>query len=138
MTALGRRSIVVPAALALLVVSGGCASTGTATATWPADGVQTLNPGWERFFKLDWQSEERKGKPVVTGRIENLSVPLARNLQLLVESLDEQGKVVNRGIVPLNGDLMRSERRYFEVPVGKSANYRVGIFAYDWTRLDCG
>src|SRR5207247_339704 len=58
---------------ALIVAVLLAAAALTPSAWTPTDGAP-LTPlviGWEQFFKLTWTVEERRGKPVVIGKIYN-------------------------------------------------------------------
>lgn len=103
-------------------------------------GADLLTPrviGWEQFFKVDWQADQRRGAPVVTGYIMNdWGVP-AHNIQLLVEGLDAGGAVVAQRVSWLGSDLTPGMRAYFEEPApapAPAAGYRVSIFAFDWVQ----
>lgn len=107
-------------------------------------GAELLTPrivGWEQFFKLDWQADQRRGRPVVSGHIMNDWGFPARNIQLLVEGLDSSGSIVGQRVSWLGSELTPGMRVYFETPVpasGAAANYRVSVFAFDWVQAGGG
>ena len=105
-----------------------------------ANGKSPLEPmivGWERFFKVSWEPVERGGKSVVRGTVEyTYGTPITR-VQLLVDSLDASGAIVNQQVVWLPGDLVGFQSAYFEVPVRQPAPaYRVRVF--HWERIEAG
>ena len=51
-------------------------------------------PGWERFFDVARQSNDREGQPVVSGSLLNRYGDYASRVQLLVEGLDDTGAIV--------------------------------------------
>lgn len=103
-------------------------------------GAELLTPrivGWEQYFKLDWQADQRRGRPIVSGHIMNDWGMPARNIQLLVEGLDTGGNVVGQRVSWLGSELTPGTRAYFETPVpppGPAAAYRVSVFAFDWVQ----
>ena len=86
-----------------------------------------------RYFKLQWESADHKGRPVVQGSIFNdYGVP-ARKIRVLVDSLDAAGGVTAQTIGYVAFDLTAGTRAYFEVPVpARAAAYRVAIFQWEW------
>src|SRR5262245_5741275 len=99
--------------------------------------LTTLMPGWEQFFMLDWQVSQGRNQPLVWGHIFNdWGMPAAR-VQLLVEGLDAQGKIVGQKVHWLGSTLSPGIKDYFEVPVPWQApTHRVSVFAYDWVQSD--
>jgi hypothetical protein len=120
----------VAAALVILGLAAGPARAA-------ADRLVPLVAGWEQYFKLEWESSERGGQPVVRGYVLNdWGMPAAR-MQLLVEALDTGGNVVAQRVAWVGaGILMPGVRAYFEVPVAeRSPGYRVSVFAFDWVQV---
>jgi hypothetical protein len=109
-------------------------------------GAELLTPrilGWEQFFKLDWQADQRRGRPVVTGHIMNDWGFPARNVQLLVEGLDGTGNIVGQRVSWLGSELTPGMRAYFEEPApppgpAPATSYRVSVFAWDWVQAGGG
>jgi hypothetical protein len=93
--------------------------------------MQPLVVGWERYFTLTWEPFESRGRPGVSGRVNNVSPYSVRNVRVLVDSLDSGGQIVAQRIAWVPGDLGGGGSVYFEVPVTPSPSYRVRIFAYD-------
>ena len=107
----------------------------------PTDGAP-LTPlviGWEQYFKLTWTVEERKGKPVVIGKIYNNWGFPAANMRLLVDELDASGQIVDQKLGWLGFMLTPGTTAPFEIPVAHSTpNHRVSVFAFDWVQADHG
>jgi hypothetical protein len=130
----GMRNILILAMLALIVSSGGCAATWAARGQSPSNDLRPLVTGWERFFTIDWQPGERNGKPIVSGWVVNTRGAAATRVQLLVEGLGAEGKVISQEVAWLGQDIPPFNRTYFELPAPRSPNSRVSVFAYDWRR----
>src|SRR5262245_48080778 len=62
------------------------ASTASA-ASAPSYGIY----GTDSYFKVEWQPDERKGKPLVTGYVTNQWGLATKNVRLRVEALDAAG-----------------------------------------------
>lgn len=90
-------------------------------------------PGWERFFKIDWEAVEMEARrPVVRGYVVNDSPYTVTRMQLLLDALDGSGRVVAQQISWLPGTLPAFSRTYFEILVRQRAQaYRVRVLAYD-------
>jgi hypothetical protein len=129
MVAAGVRLVTV--LLMSVLALGGCASPTTGGPLTP------LVVGWEQFFKLTWTVEERKGKPVVTGKIYNNWGLAAANMRLLVDELDANGRIVDQQVGWLGFMLTPGTSAPFEIPVAHSTpNHRVSVFAFDWVQSD--
>ncbi len=123
--------------LAALVVAGLAAGCVVPAGSAAAARLTPLVVGWENYFKIDWESAQRGGRPVVRGYLLNdWGFPAAR-VQLLVESLDTSGTVVGQRVAWLGvGVLTPGTRAYFEEPVPQPASsYRVSVFAFDWVQV---
>src|SRR5262245_14474732 len=102
-------------------------------------GLQQQGPltplvvGWEQFFRLDWQVDQRGRQSVVWGHVLNdWGLPAAR-MRLLVEGLDTSGGIVGQKVAWVGSTLTPGTRQYFEVPVPWQApTHRVSVFAFDW------
>ena len=106
---------------------------------WPAHALlQTLMLGWERYFKIEWQSEGA-GHPGVYGKIFNDGGFSAKNVRLLTEGVDAQGNVQEQKITWLGFELTPGTTAPFEVSLSQPASsYRVAVFAYDWVQRGKG
>ncbi|MGH7277123.1 MAG: hypothetical protein ACREJG_00385 [Candidatus Rokuibacteriota bacterium] len=125
------------AAVALLsMATAGCALSGGLSTPGRAVTGASLEPlivGWERFFNVSWQAGERRGEPIVYGRVSNEYGSPAARVQLLVESLDGAGQVTAQRVAWLGRTLGPFDSSYFEAPVPRVAPaYRVSVFAFDW------
>lgn len=99
--------------------------------------LHPLLPGWERFFRVDWESVERRGRTFVQGYVVNDSPYTVTRMQLLVDALGADDRVVAQSVSWVVGTLTPFSRLYFEVPVPRPAvKYRVRVFAYD--RIEAG
>ena len=92
-----------------------------------------------RYFKLQWETADHKGRPVVQGSIFNdYGVP-ARKVRVLVNSLDAAGGVTAQTIGYVALDLTAGTSSPFEVPVpARAAAYRVEIFSWEWIQSGGG
>ena len=102
----------------------------------PAAGPLTpLVVGWERYFTLTWQMDERKGRPIVIGKIYNNWGFAAANMRLLVDELDANGQIVDQKLGWLGFTLTPGTTAPFEIPVAHpTPNHRVSVFAFDWVQ----
>lgn len=97
-----------------------------------AGPLEPLVVGWERIFKLDWEAAQAGGRPVVRGYVANDSPYSVTRIQLLVEALDESGRVLGQRVGWVPGAMAGFDRRYFELPAPQPAPaYRVRVFAFD-------
>jgi hypothetical protein len=122
------------AAMVIVGVAAGCASSGTMPGAAPAHPLHSIQPGWERFFTIDWQAGTQKGHRIVSGTVQNRYGATASRVQLLVEELDDKGGVLGQHVVWLGATIGPFEAAQFGVRVEPAPNYRVSIFAYDQGR----
>lgn len=97
----------------------------------PARELQTLMRGWEQHFSVTWDTVQRRGKLEVEGYVNNRSPYRVGNLRVLVDGLDDSGRIVDQRVSWVLGELGGDSRIYFEVPVAPAARYRVSVFSYD-------
>ena len=122
--------------VAILLAAALAPSTSAPAADRP---LTTLMVGWERYFTLSWTVEDRKGKPVVIGKIYNNWGFAAANMRLLVDELDANGQIVDQKLGWLGFTLTPGTTAPFEIPVAHSTpNHRVSVFAFDWVQADHG
>ena len=122
--------VAIVTALVLLAAAG---TSLAATQLYPLVG------GWEQFFKLEWQTGDRGGKPVVYGKIPNDWGMPAANMRLLVDGLDSSGAVVTQRVEWLGSMLQPGMRAQFEIRMPQAApSYRVSVFAFDWVQASGG
>jgi hypothetical protein len=94
--------------------------------------VEPLVVGWERLFRLSWEPGERRGRTMVSGTILNDSPYIIVTVQLLLDTLDGQGNVVDQQVSWGPTHLSPFSHAAFEIPVARpAANYRVRVLAYD-------
>ena len=124
----------VPLVAILLAVSLALSACAPSTSGGP---LTPLVVGWEQFFQLTWTVGERKGHPVVTGKIYNNWGFAAANMRLLVDELDANGQIVDQRIGWLGFTLTPGTTAPFEIPVAHATpNHRVSVFAFDWVQTD--
>jgi hypothetical protein len=88
--------------------------------------------GAERFFTVESETGERRGRPVVRGYVTSQYGFGVRDVRLRVEALDAADAVVSTQIGYVNGLVLSGGRVYFEVPVTERAlKYRVTVLSFD-------
>ena len=113
---------------AVLLLTQACASGAASPASVQSSGIY----GTDNYFKLEWQPDERRGRPVVTGYVTNQWGIGVNNVRMRVEALDTGGVVTATYIGYVFGDVTPGTRAYFEVPVAqKAGNYRVSVLSFD-------
>jgi hypothetical protein len=114
--------------------AGGMMESAQSTPT--AAGAQSVPSygiyGTDSYFKVEWQPDERRGKPMVSGYVTNQWGLATRNVRLRVEALDAAGNVTANYIGYVNGYVNPGSHVYFEVPVqAKAPSYRVTVLSFD-------
>jgi hypothetical protein len=85
----------------------------------------------EQIFTITWQVGESDGRPLLSGRITNISFYAASKIQLLVNQLDATGRIVHQQLSWLGVVLLQGEGTYFDVPVNdRTARYDVRVYAF--------
>ena len=98
----------------------------------PAAPLTTLVVDWPVYVAIEAQSGEVGGRPIVYGKVRNISGYGIKRIQLLVDGLDANGAIVNQRVEWLGPTLTPGTAAYFELPVpGPAARYRVSVFALD-------
>lgn len=97
----------------------------------PARELQPLVSGWEQHFSVTWDTIRRHGRLEVEGYVNNRSPYRVGNLRVVVDSLDDAGRIVDQRVSWVLGELGGDSRLYFEVPVMPAARHRVRVFSYD-------
>jgi len=97
----------------------------------PARELRPLMRGWEQHFSVTWDTTQRHGRLKVEGYVNNRSPYRVGNVRVLVDSLDDAGRIVDQRVSWALGELGGDSRIYFAVPVTPAAHYRVRIFSYD-------
>src|SRR5262249_55454983 len=93
--------------------------------------LQPLMRGWEQHLSVTWATTQRHGRLEVEGYVKNDSPYRVGNLRVLVDSLDDTGRIVDQRVSWVPGDLGGGSRIYFEVPVKPAAHYPLCVFSYD-------
>jgi hypothetical protein len=114
-----------------LIIALGLLGAVALAAPAPAVALEPLDTGWERHFALSWAPAQRAGQPVVSGKIDNVSPYTFDRLRVLVEALDESGRVTARRVAWVPGILGGSGHHWFEIPMEPAARYRVRVFSYE-------
>ena len=111
------------------LIATGCAEMGMT----PSATVTTTTPGvTERWFKLDWTVEPDSGdQRKLDGHVENMSGRPVTSVQLLIQSLDASGNLLDQRRQWLGGDLPNGARQFFaarRLPLADQ--YRVSVWSY--------
>ena len=102
-----------------------------APAVAPARELQPLMRGWEQHFSVTWDAIQRHGRLEVEGYVNNRSPYRVGNVRVLVDSLDDTGRIVDQRVSWVLGELGGDSRVYFDVPVTPADHYRIRVFSYD-------
>ena len=104
------------------------ASSGAVASSPPSYGIY----GVDQYFEVEWQPDERRGRPIVSGYVTNQWGLSTKNVRLRVEALDGAGNVTASYIGYVSGHVSPGVRVYFEVPVqAKAPSYRVTVLSFD-------
>jgi hypothetical protein len=106
-----------------------------ATAANPLAGptaFDTLVPGWESKFTLDWKVEPAQdGTSLLYGRVSSHYGQHAEPFRVLGLAVDQGGKVVGQRIVWVPGGVPGFAQAYFEIgQLAGAASYRVTVWDY--------
>ncbi|HEX6078156.1 MAG TPA: hypothetical protein VF197_00910 [Methylomirabilota bacterium] len=104
-------------------------------------GAQSFGRPTEGDLRLEWTAtEDRRGRPIVSGYIYNLrGGTYATSVRLLVEALDASGVTVGSTSGFVFGDVPPSDRSYFEIKAPPAAaSYRVTIQTLSWRSYGAG
>ncbi|HEY3064175.1 MAG TPA: FxLYD domain-containing protein [Methylomirabilota bacterium] len=126
----GFRSVVGSFGLALVLMAPG-------VATPAAAATRELRPliiGWEQLFSVTWGASQRHGRLEVEGFVDNNAPYRVARLRILVDSLDDSGRIVDQRVSWVFSQLTADDRLPFRVSVAPAARYRVRVFSYD--RID--
>ena len=131
-----RRSVVTRAgfgAIALLVSA--CASASNPL-TNPTE-LDTLVPGWESKFTLDWKAEPaRDGSMVLYGRVSSQYGQFASPFRVLGMAVDSSGKVIGQRIEWVPGGVPGFNQAYFQIDhLVAAASYRVTVWDYSFVEM---
>jgi len=129
---IARSPHVAAATLALVLLCG-------AVAPLPARAqVQLSTP--ESYLRVDGIAQEvKRGKPRLTGYLNNPRDLWATRVLLQVETLDDARRVIGSTLAPVYGDVPPRNRSYFDVALAATgANYRVTVRTVDWRGYGAG
>jgi hypothetical protein len=100
------------------------AAPGTGAAQGATDGP---------LLRLRWEADPpRDGLQAVCGQVLNEGTLAAQHVQLLVEELDANGRVINRRALEVLGEVPADGRSYFCVPEPAGAStYRLTVTGAD-------
>ena len=89
-----------------------------------------------RYLKLDWKTAPAGPQTVVWGHVYNDFGLPARDIQLLVEAVDEAGRPVAQTIAWVPFILAPGTTGSFEARVPPGASYRVRVSSFSWAYKD--
>ena len=89
-----------------------------------------------RFLKLDWQTAPAGPLTAVWGHVYNDFGLGARDIQLLVQALDEAGRPVAHTFARVPYIVTPGTTGYFEARVPPAASYRVSVASFSWADRD--
>ena len=102
-----------------------------------AGAVRTSSPsGIDSRLRFEWEvSQSQSGRPVISGYLYNDNGRAAKNVILLVETLDASGQVVERTIGFVPSVVPVFDRTYFEVSLkAAGAGYRISVTLFQWDK----
>jgi hypothetical protein len=114
----------------ITVAVSACASTGNPL-TGPTE-FDTLVPGWESKFSVDWKVEPAQdGTSRLYGRISSHYGQYAAPFRVLGMAVDSSGKVVGQRIEWVQGGVPGFGQAYFEIDqLAVAPSYRVTVWDY--------
>ena len=89
-----------------------------------------------RYLKLDWQTAPAGPQTAVWGHVYNDFGLPARDIQLLVQALDEAGRPVAQTIAWIPFVLAPGTTGSFEARVPSASSYRVSVASFSWAYKD--
>jgi hypothetical protein len=108
---------------------GGCAGTGGLT---PSATTTTAMVGWERWLRLDWTSQARRGGQEIDGYVYSSYGSAIYEVRLLAQGLDAAGNVVTQKIETMPGIVPGLQRAYFRIGgLPPAARYRVSVWSFE-------
>ena len=125
------KSIVSWVELGLIAVVVSACATAANPLTGPT-AFDTLVPGWESKFTLDWKVEPAQdGTSRLYGRISSHYGQHAEPFRVLGLAVDQGGKVVGQRIEWVPGGVPGFAQVYFEIGhLAGAASYRVTVWDY--------
>jgi hypothetical protein len=89
-----------------------------------------------RYLKLDWKTVPAGGYTSVWGHVYNDFGLPARDIQLLVQAMDEAGRPVAQTIAWVPFVLAPGTTASFEARLPAAATYRVSVASFSWAYKD--
>jgi hypothetical protein len=89
-----------------------------------------------RYLKLDWKTAPAGPYTSVWGHVYNDFGLPARDIQLLVQAIDENGQRVAQTIAWVPFILAPGTTGYFETRLPAAATYRVSVASFSWAYED--
>jgi len=132
-----------PKSIASWVELGLIAVVVSACATWgdpltSRTEYNTLVPGWESKFTLDWKVEPAKdGTSRLYGQVSSHYGQYASPFRVLGMAVDSSGKVIGQRIAWVPGGVPGFTQVYFEIDhLATAASYKVTV--WDYTFIEAG
>jgi len=132
-----------PKSIASWVELGLIAVVVSACATWgdpltSRTEYNTLVPGWESKFTLDWKVEPAKdGTSRLYGQVSSHYGQYASPFRVLGMAVDSSGKVIGQRIEWVPGGVPGFTQVYFEIDhLAAAASYKVTV--WDYTFIEAG
>jgi len=132
-----------PKSIASWVELGLIAVVVSACATWgdpltSRTEYNTLVPGWESKFTLDWKVEPAKdGTSRLYGQVSSHYGQYASPFRVLGMAVDSSGKVIGQRIAWVPGGVPGFTQVYFEIDhLAAAASYKVTV--WDYTFIEAG
>jgi len=113
------------------LVLAGC--TGRGAGLMPSAEVTTAIQGWEHYFRIDWAPNAKPTGQEIDGYVYNNYGTPASNVQILAQTLDKSGNLVDQKIAWVPGIVPALNRAYFRVPgLPTGDRYRVTVWGFDF------
>jgi hypothetical protein len=101
-----------------------------------ADAARAVSApsGIDPRLRLEWEvGRMRSGRPEIQWYVYNDYMRSANNVRLLVETLDDQGRVIGKAYGYVFGVVPSFNRTPFDVPIKSTGpSYRVTVTQFDW------
>jgi hypothetical protein len=125
------RTTVSWAALGMIVLAASTSASASNPLTSPTE-YDSLVPGWQSKFSLDWKVEPAKdGTTILYGRVHSHYGQHASPFRVLAMAVDGSGKVIGQRVAWVPGGVPGFTQVYFEVDhMAAAASYRVTVWDY--------
>ncbi len=129
MRSLRRPTVWVGLGAIALLISACATASNPLTSTTQFD---TLVPGWQSKFALDWKTEPAPdGSTVLYGRVASQYGQFASPFRLLGMAVDSSGRVVGQRVEWVPGGVPGFTQVYFQIDhMVAAASYRVTVWDY--------